>query len=127
MAEITHPKRTPKRSPLFLRGRLQGGDDMQEVRLRNISIHGARIDTSRPPTVDAPVMLICGSSNIEGKVVWIDDCAVGIEFTEPLEDAALIASLEQRMKVAAPRKYRDGRIEGLEDCEFDECDPDAQF
>jgi hypothetical protein len=110
MVELTTPKRSPKRSPLFLRGRLKGSNDTQEVRIRDVSVDGALVDVMHTLPVDEAVLLICGHSCIKGRIAWADDSRVGVEFVEPISGDTLVDSLDQGMKVSAPRRYLEGKI-----------------
>ncbi len=112
MVDLTTHKRSPKRAPLFLRGRLKGGSDTQEVRIRDVSVDGALVDVSHPLSVDEQVTLICGHSCIKGRVAWADGGRIGVEFAEPISGETLVDSLDQGMKVSAPRRYLEGRILG---------------
>jgi len=111
MVDLTTPKRSPKRSPLFLRGRLKGSSDTQEVRIRDVSVDGALVDVTHSLAVDEPVLLICGHSCIKGRVAWADDSRVGVEFVEPISGDTLVDSLDQGMTVSAPRRYLEGKIQ----------------
>ena len=112
MVDLTTPKRSPKRAPLFLRGRLKGNEDTQEVRIRDVSVDGALLDVTHLVPVEEPVTLICGHSCIKGKVAWADDGRIGVKFVEPISGETLVDSLDQGMKVSAQRRYLEGRIQG---------------
>jgi FKBP-type peptidyl-prolyl cis-trans isomerase 2 len=112
MVDLTTPKRSPKRSPLFLRGRLKCGADAQEVRIRDVSVDGALVDVSHSLPADQEVILVCGHSCLRGRIACADEGRVGIEFLEPLAGETLVDSLQQGMKVSAPRRYLEGKIQG---------------
>lgn len=100
-------KRVPKRSPVFLRAILTGEDSTQTVCIRNVSVNGALLDAPHQLRVFETVSLYCGDSCVNGIVAWSRDGRVGMEFSELLTVDLLVDSLEQRMKVSAPRSYRD--------------------
>jgi FKBP-type peptidyl-prolyl cis-trans isomerase 2 len=67
---------------------------------------------THPLAAGEEVTLICGHSCIRGRIAWADEGRVGVEFLEPLAGETLVDSLEQGMKVSAPRRYLEGKILG---------------
>ena len=104
-------KRVPRRTPAFLKAVLQGEDSTQDVCVRDVSVNGALLDVVQPLRVFEMVTLNCGSSRVNGIVAWSEDGRVGMEFSELLTGDTLVDSLEQRMKISAPRVYQGGRLD----------------
>ena len=108
MADITVSKRSSKRTPLFLSGRLEGESFNQDVRVRDISVDGALLDADHPLEVFEPITLICGLSRINGIVAWSEDGRVGVEFSEPVTGKTLTDTFQNKLRVSAPKSYRMG-------------------
>lgn len=104
-------KRNPRRAPAFLKAVLQGEDSTQEVCVRDVSVNGALLEVLQPLRVFEMVTLTCGNSRVNGIVAWSDDGRLGMEFSELLTGDTLVDSLEQRMKISAPRSYQGGQLE----------------
>ncbi len=110
--DMTVPKRQDKRSPTFLRGFLECDDQTLDVRVRDVSVNGALLDVSKEISVFVPMTLVCGLSRINGIVVWCENGRAGVEFAEPISGRTLTDSLENKLRVSAPKQYRDGEIGG---------------
>jgi hypothetical protein len=104
-------KRNPRRAPAFLKAVLQGEDSTQEVCVRDVSVNGALLEVLQPLRVFEMVTLTCGNSRVNGIVAWCDEGRLGMEFSELLTGDTLVDSLEQRMKISAPRSYQGGQLE----------------
>jgi hypothetical protein len=70
-------------------------------------VNGALLDAPLQLRVFETVSLNCGDSCVNGIVAWSANGRVGMEFSELLTSELLVDSLQQRMKVSAPRSYRD--------------------
>jgi len=110
--DMTVPKRQTKRSPIFLHGFLESDDFTQEVRVRDVSVNGALLDVSVQMPVFVPITLVCGRSRINGIVVWSDNGRAGVEFAELISGETLTDSLKNKLRVSAPKQYRDGEFIG---------------
>lgn len=104
-------KRNPRRTPAFLKAVLQGEDFAQDVCVRDVSVNGALLDVVQPLRVFEMVTLSCGNSRVNGIVAWSDDGRLGMEFSELLTGDTLVDSLEQRMKISAPRLYQSRQLD----------------
>lgn len=60
MAVIVAQKRSPRRTPSFLKGELQSENLTQTVCVRDVSVNGALLDVTDPLKVFEIVTLICG-------------------------------------------------------------------
>lgn len=75
------------------------GCDLGLWRVRNISDRGMMLTTSVQVALGEHLSIaLSDAATIEGKVVWCEDGRCGIEFDQPIDSAALLASLvaEQR-------------------------------
>jgi hypothetical protein len=108
--DMTVPKRQSKRTPIFLRGTLELEDSIQDVRIRNVSVDGALVDVSDDIGTFQTATLVCGLSRINGIVVWSEDGQAGIEFAEPISGKTLTDSVQTKLRVSAPKQYREGEI-----------------
>ena len=76
------------RTNLFLSALLAvPGKRAREVRVRNLSASGARIDCADPPPRTTLVSLCRGSAKAAAEVVWADRTSCGLRFVEPIEVA----------------------------------------
>lgn len=62
-----------------------------QVRIRDLSSGGARVEGVELPMVGTDVMLKRGGADMFGAIAWISGNQAGIEFEETLDDAALDA------------------------------------
>lgn len=106
MVEIVTQKRSPRRSPTFLKAELQSEHLTQTVYVRDVSVNGALLDVAQPLRVFEIVTLICGDTSVKGIVAWSDQGRVGMEFSELLTCEILVDSLNSGLKVTAPKDYR---------------------
>ena len=76
--------------------------------MRDVSTDGALLDVQEPVKVFEMITLVCGRSRINGIVAWCEDGRAGVEFAEPISGKTLTDSLDAKLKVSAPKNYRDG-------------------
>jgi hypothetical protein len=103
-------KRTTKRSRVLLQARLEAAGQSQDVRVRDVSTAGVLVETAGAVAVGETVLLHCGDTSVEGRLIWNDGSWSGIEFTVPLTTGALVDATGNRLKVSAPRAYRYDRL-----------------
>ena len=106
MVEIVTQKRSPRRTPTFLKAKLQSDNFTQTVYVRDVSVNGALLDVTQHLRVFEVVTLICGDTHVNGIVAWSDQGRVGMEFSELLTCEILVDSLKSGLKVTAPKDYR---------------------
>ena len=106
MVAIVSQKRSPKRTPSFLKGDLQSENLTQTVCVRDVSVNGALLDVTNSLKVFEIVTLICGDTKVNGIVAWSDKGRLGIEFSELLTCEVLVDALKTRMQVSAPKNYQ---------------------
>lgn len=83
-----------KRSNVFIDAHMNLGEPLsatQIVRIRDISVGGARIQ-GKSPGVGARIVVTRGETEMPGRVVWNIDRHFGVEFDEPVDVEAVLKS-----------------------------------
>ncbi len=80
---------------MFLAAALRAGGEQSPVKVRNMSPHGAMIDTALGPPPGTEVMLIRGSLMAQGTVVWSSEKRCGLHFSSALVVAEWLAAPQQ--------------------------------
>lgn len=76
----------PRDPPPADRAMLIHGGASHDVRLLNLSRSGAMVILSSLPHIGDPVQLgLTGRSPVPGKVCWVRDGRIGVNFDRPLE------------------------------------------
>jgi hypothetical protein len=78
------PNRAQTRSSLFLAAVLRSGSQQSPVKVRNMSLNGAMIESPFTPPVGAVVQLIRGSLRADGKVMWSSSDRCGLRFDKEI-------------------------------------------
>lgn len=100
------PKRVPLRTRIYLPATIRSAHGCNEALIRDVSKTGALIESPVAPEVGSEVQVVCGPTEVEARVAWIDSTWFGIEFNQPLKRGFLRDQIGPKLKVAAPRKYR---------------------
>ena len=79
------------RQPMILSARLITVAHEYQVRIRDLSAGGARIQGDELPGVGTDALLKRGEFETFGHIAWIHDGHAGIEFDDPLSDAEVAA------------------------------------
>ena len=108
--QATTEKRQPKRERALLHAHINGGLGPQEVRIRDVSVNGALVETSIQPSIGEKVQLSCGDTSMKGHVAWVDGSWFGMEFATPLTTSSLADTVGNQLRVSASRSYRHDRI-----------------
>ena len=86
--------RAPRQS-LLRRAQLQWNGMVFPVRIRNISVGGALLETSRGLSPGAPVQLdLPGCGSFGAEVRWAEDSRIGIKFDRPFNVALLSSTVD---------------------------------
>lgn len=99
-------KRGHKRSHVLLKAVVKVGDWATDVRIRDMSIQGALVESESPPALGRDVHLVREGLDAACRVTWLDGGRFGVEFHVPLTPEALFAQVGARLRVSAPRGYR---------------------
>lgn len=111
MKALTVPKRSEKRSRVFLAAEIHLGAGPVEARIRDISRTGALLECDVTPGSGDPIEVQCGKTALQGRVAWVDRGWFGIEFEKPLMMSRLVDPNGTKLKVSAPRNYRSGALD----------------
>lgn len=65
-----------------------------DVRIRDVSASGARIEGADLPRAGSDVILKRGGFEGFGRVIWVDGNAAGIQFDEPFDETELMLQLK---------------------------------
>jgi len=90
------------RSSMFLGAVLRAGSEQAPVRIRNMSPHGAMVETPISPPRGTEVHLIRGRLVAPGTVVWVSSNCCGLRFSSEL-------SIDEWL--AVPAKSEQGRVD----------------
>ncbi len=95
-----HGRRAAPRQRVLLGARLVTIVDEHEVRIRDLSATGARVEGD-VPAAGTDVIVQRGGSEFFGQIMWSDGMRGGIQFDEPLSPADLFTAI--RPAPPAPR------------------------
>lgn len=84
--------RQEERSSLFLAAVMRVGADQVAVKVRNMSLHGAMVDSPLSPPARADVQLIRGSLVANAKIIWSSKGRCGLRFTSEVSIDNWLAS-----------------------------------
>lgn len=80
-----HPDRLDPRTNMFIAAVLQCDGVSSPVKVRNMSTHGALLETPTPPRVGAKVILLRGSLVVGCNVAWSIDQRCGVRFESAVD------------------------------------------
>ena len=90
---MTYAPQDPRRSPrskVFLAGTVECVDGMVPVTLRDLSEHGALIETASPLGEDAEVWFRRNELRVHGHIAWVQGKFAGISFTRALKPEVVL-------------------------------------
>ena len=95
---------------MLLNAELVTTTDEQSVKLRDISIGGARLDAQRPIARGRDLILRRGTIELFAQIRWLSGSECGVEFDDPLTEAELLAFLHEPAKRSAfiPEPFKSG-------------------
>ena len=77
-------KRAEPRTNLFLMATIVVAGAVRPVRIRNLSAHGALIETANLPATGTRLSLRRGNLSVDAQLMWADERRGGISFTAPI-------------------------------------------
>ena len=86
-------KRTFRRSRVFLLTHARLGSAFFDIRVRNLSVEGARLEAENPPPVGTDVHLVHQSLESRCRVTWVEGNHFGVEFHFPIDAADIPADM----------------------------------
>ena len=87
-------RRSP-RSKVFLSAVLEGPDGTVPVVLRDLSEHGALVETEGGIPLDAEVLFCRRGLRVSGYVAWVRGQSAGIAFSRPLKADVLLQQISR--------------------------------
>jgi len=94
MIDDGDPRRTARRRRVLLTATLSTATNDYQVRLRDISHRGARIEGEGLPPMGSVVVLRRGTFQVYGELVWVNGDSGGVAFDEPLDEAELMERIK---------------------------------
>ena len=95
---MTHAHEDPRRSPrskVFLAGTLECADATFPVTLRDLSEHGALIETANALSDDLEVWFQRNELRVHGHVAWVHGKFAGISFSSPLNPEVVLRHISR--------------------------------
>lgn len=113
-ASTNDQNRRSRRSNVLMSARLVAEKGELEVKLRNLSEHGALVEAKRLPDVGSAVRFVKGELDLDAMIAWVEGEKAGVAFDE------LLATESVLRHVPAPRAPRsmDFRRPGLKNKEL---------
>ena len=121
--------RRQPRASLFLAAVMRAGLEQVPVKVRNMSLNGAMVDSPLTPPPGTDVQLVRGSLIAQGKVMWSSDNCCGLRFTSEVSIKDWLATptkVEQQRVDAIVSLVKSGAMLS-EFVGIDEASPDPQF
>ncbi len=105
MTKSSGDERRSPRSKVRLTAIVESEDGQVEVRVDDLSAHGARVFCEGLPPVDTPVTFRCKALAVEGFVAWVEAPHAGIGFGEPVEPRDALRTVP-RPQENVPQDFR---------------------
>jgi hypothetical protein len=100
-------RRGNQRRRVMLTARLSTSASSEQVRLRDVSATGARVEGRNLPSLGAPVLLTRGNFSAYGHLVWKSGEAGGVQFDESLDEDTILDALKgMPAPTSEPEPYR---------------------
>jgi len=107
-------KRASKRARVLLAAKLHTPSGVYDARLRDLSRHGALIES---PALVKPGMAVTferGASRVTGTIAWASGIRIGLAFDHPIDENELLIHIGRATPMAAPIGYgRSGIAHGM--------------
>jgi hypothetical protein len=88
------PRRSP-RAKVFLAATLESADGILPVTLRDLSEHGALVESEGGLTTDCEVWFCRNELRVHGYVAWVDDKQAGIAFSRALKAEVVLRHINR--------------------------------
>ena len=103
MAQTHEDQRRSPRSKVFLTAVLEWPDRVLPVILRDLSEHGALVETTGAVPTDSEVLFCRNDLRVRGYVAWVEGKSAGISFGRPLKSDVVLRHINR----PAPRAMDD--------------------
>jgi hypothetical protein len=94
MIDDGEARRTSQRRRVMLTARLSTSSSSEQVRLRDVSATGARVEGRHLPSLGAPVLLTRGNFSAYGQLVWKNGEVGGVRFDQALDEDSILDALK---------------------------------
>lgn len=102
---MTSNRKKP-RARVLLSATIKGSGAPLEARLRDLSEHGARLESKTPPPAGAQILFTRGGTEVDARVAWVEGKLFGIEFADAVDPRAILPQVSTPAPVAPPAPYR---------------------
>lgn len=102
---MTSNRKKP-RARVLLSATIKGTGAPLEARIRDLSEHGARLESKAPPAVDARILFTRGDTEIDARVAWVEGKLFGVEFADAVDPRDILPQVNTPAPVAPPQPYR---------------------
>jgi hypothetical protein len=99
-------RRSHPRARTMLAGMVETVEGPRKVKVRNVSRAGAMVETATAPPVGRDLILKSFGIDTMGVVIWKQADCCGIEFYEPIDEAAVVHSRQLSDDEHAQQKWR---------------------
>lgn len=95
MAQPQRDERRSPRSKVFLSAVLEWPDRVLPVILRDLSEHGALVETTGAITTDSEILFCRNDLRVRGYVAWVEGKSAGISFGRPLKSEVVLRHINR--------------------------------
>lgn len=88
-------ERKDRRSLVLLAAKLRTPQSMLDVRLRNLSMSGALLESDDPPAKGVEVVFERGDTVVPAEVAWSSGNRFGIRFHTPIEESEVLVHVSR--------------------------------
>lgn len=109
MDPLDNPQnRKSSRSNVMMNASIELSGVSIPVRLRNLSVDGALVESDRLPVEGASVHFRRGDLNVQGKIAWVDKRTAGISFDQKLDPQLVLRNVPRPRPHTPPKFHRPG-------------------
>jgi hypothetical protein len=98
-------QRSSKRARVLLSAKLHTPAGVYDARLRDLSRHGALIESDAIVKSGKAVTFERGASRVPAVVAWVSGVRIGLQFDHPIDESELLIHIGRAKPVAAPISY----------------------
>lgn len=107
-------QRASKRARVLLAAKLHTPNGVSDARLRDLSRHGALIESPAIVRAGMAVTFERGASQVSATVAWVSGIRIGLAFEHPIDESELLIHIGRAKPAMAPVSYgRSGIMSGM--------------
>lgn len=107
-------KRASRRARVLLAAKLHTPNGVSDARLRDLSRHGALIESPAIVKAGMKVTFERGESKVAATIAWATGIRIGLEFEHPIDESELLIHIGRAKPAVAPASYgRSGIMAGM--------------